>query len=288
MVDIKELLKKKKICFKNDISAKQLTSFRGGGVAEIVIYPKSTSEVKLIFEKTKGTKNLPFVLGKGSNTIIADGVIHRPLLSTENLNDIKFDGKTVYCGAGVPVQKLIAKAREKGLGGLEFLAGVPCSVGGALKMNAGAFGQQIGDFLLEIESINSKEEDKKLNFSYRNGADGIVLGAVLKLDKLGKTTALQRNKDYIEKRSIKQPMLPSCGCCFKNPNLSAGLLIEQCGLKGTRIGGAKISQVHANFIVNLGDATSRNFLDLIELCEATVLNNYSIMLEREFVLLENP
>lgn len=208
---------------------------------------------------------------------------------------MKFEGEKAVCEGGASVAKITFEGRKRGLGGLEFLSGVPCTLGGALKMNAGAFSSQIGDYVTKIDvlnldcanfdknriqnnireiSINSKD------LAYRKGVDGIVLKAELKLEKKSAEQSINEAREFLRKRQDKQPSLPSLGSVFKNGKIPSGKLIDDCGLKGVKIGGAQVSQKHANFIVNVGGASAKDYLALVALCKKKSLQSSAYCLKK--------
>ncbi len=290
--DIKNLLGVDgKIC-----EGKCLSTYKGGGRA-FVFMPKSVCEFVKIYNALKEENKDIYVLGGGSNTIIKDGFCRSAIISTRELNKVFVDGDSVICECGASVSSITKIVRENGLGGLEFLSGVPCSIGGAIRMNAGAFSSQIKDYIDEISILsvdceNSKNAEiinKKGNFgeySYRNGERNIVLKAVLKLRKMPSEESLALSKKYVGERRKRQPSLPSVGSIFKNGKVASGKLIEECGLKGMQIGGAQISNVHANFIVNVDSGSADDFLALAKLCQNRVYDEFGIILEKEFEIVE--
>lgn len=295
-----------KIC-----EGKELSTYKGGGRA-FVFMPKNEGEFVKIYSALKEKNRDIYILGGGSNTIIRDGFCRRAIISTRRLDKVEVVGNSVICECGASVASVIKIAREHNLGGLEFLSGVPCSVGGAIRMNAGAFFAQTNDYLAEITVLNGDYEkithiesesttrDGDLNahterikingygrgYSYRNGEKNIVLEATLKLRKMSKEESVALSKKYVDERRKRQPNLPSVGSVFTNGKVASGMLIEKCGLKGVRIGGAQISQKHANFIVNVGGGSTSDFLALVDLCKRRVFDKFGVMLEEEFVLVD--
>ncbi len=299
-MDIKEYIKSKTGVYGAWKSAKEISTFKGGGQA-FVFYPQSIEKAV----ETIGVlreENIDFsMLGSGSNTLVCDGNCRQVLVCLKGLCGVKIDGEKVVCDGGASVAKILFEGRKRGLGGLEFLSGVPCTLGGALKMNAGAFSSQIGDYVtkidilnldcancdknriqnrLQIISVNSKD------FAYRKGVDGIVLKAELKLARKSAEQSVNEAREYLRKRQEKQPSLPSLGSVFKNGKIPSGKLIDDCGLKGVKIGGAQVSQKHANFIVNVGGASAKDYLALASLCKKEVFEKFGILLEEEFVKIE--
>lgn len=290
--DIKNLLGVDgKIC-----EGKELSTYKGGGRA-FVFMPKNAKEFVKIYSALKEEGKDVYVLGGGSNTIIKDGYCRRAIISTRELNKVFVDGGRVICEGGASVANVIKTARGFDLGGLEFLSGVPCSVGGAIRMNAGAFSSQTSDYLDEITILNGDcgnlccIEKIDINggnnkYAYRNGEQNIVLKAVLKLIVMPSIESIALSKKHVDDRRKHQPNLPSVGSVFKNGKVASGKLIDECGLKGVRIGGAQISQKHANFIVNVGGGKACDFLALVKLCKSIVFDKFGIMLEEEFEIVD--
>lgn len=299
-MDIKEYIKSQTGVYGAWKSAKEISTFKGGGQA-FVFYPQSVEKAVELIDVLR-TENVDFsMLGSGSNTLVCDGNCRQVSVCLKGLCGVKFEGEKVVCEGGASVAKITFEGRKRGLGGLEFLSGVPCTLGGALKMNAGAFSSQIGDYVTKIDvlnldcangdknriqnnireiSINSKD------LAYRKGVDGIVLKAELKLEKKSAEQSINEAREYLRKRQDKQPSLPSLGSVFKNGKIPSGKLIDDCGLKGVKIGGAQVSQKHANFIVNVGGASAKDYLALVALCKKEVFAKFGILLEEEFVTIE--
>lgn len=299
-MDIKEYIKSQTGVYGAWKSAKEISTFKGGGQA-FVFYPQSVEKAVELIDVLRA-ENVDFsMLGSGSNTLVCDGNCRRVSVCLKGLCGVKFEGEKVVCEGGASVAKITFEGRKRGLGGLEFLSGVPCTLGGALKMNAGAFSSQIGDYVTKIDilnldyancdknriqnnireiSINSKD------LAYRKGVDGIVLKAELKLEKKSAEQSINEAREFLRKRQDKQPSLPSLGSVFKNGKIPSGKLIDDCGLKGVKIGGAQVSQKHANFIVNTGGASAKDYLALVALCKKEVFAKFGILLEKEFVTIE--
>lgn len=292
-MDIKEYVARETGCELYLADARQISTFKGGGKAWI-FQPDSIEKLIGIIRVFKD-ENIEFhMLGKGSNTLVSDGICSGALISTKALSKVRIDGDFSVCECGASVRKVVEEGRRRCLGGLEFLSGVPCSVGGALKMNAGAFGAQIGDYIYKMRVLNldcdnkGKIEVKETNaddlrFSYRRGANGIVLEAVLKLGKKTVEKSISEAGEFLSKRREKQPALPSLGSTFKNGKIPSGKLIDDCGLKGAKKGGARISEKHANFIVNEGGASASDYLYLVELCKKRVYEMTGVKMAEEFV-----
>lgn len=268
---------------KFNVSAKDVTSFKGGGKIASVVYPTDIEQLRQVYPSSD------YVLGCGSNLIIADDGVTGTALSTQKLTDISYDSNTVTFGAGIKVSTLLAFCARHGMGGFEFLAGIPASVGGLVYMNAGAFGSKMSDVLKDCLVIaDGKEASVKPQFGYRHSdIGGVVARATFVYEKAEPSKIKERIFLNLKTRRLKQPSFPSCGSVFKNPEGDfAGRLIEECGLKGERYGGAMVSDKHANFIVNFSDATASDFLFLVDKIKKTVYYRYGITLEEEFRLLD--
>jgi len=287
-----------------DCSMAQHTTFRVGGAAESLYEAKDAENLRRVIAFLNREKIPYIVVGKGSNLLVKDegleGVVillRGPLASMAQENtdppvsNLRTHDMTVHAGAGLPIADLLIHCRDSGYGGLEFLAGIPGTVGGAVAMNAGAFGKEIGDWVKEINVITAEggvvaRNRSQLKFSYRAlhmEKKSVIIGACLKVDTgTGKTVA-KRIAGYLKRRKESQPIeFPSAGSIFKNPpNDYAGRLIELAGLKGNKIGGAMISEKHANYIVNNGDATAKDILELLSLTQEKVRKETGVKLEPE-------
>ena len=302
---------------KEKIPLKEYTTFKIGGPARYFFVAKSKEGLKNAILWAKKKKLPFFILGGGSNVLFSDKGFNGLVIKLQNTQS-EIRNTNVIAGAGVPLQKLVLEAAKKGLSGLENLAGIPGTLGGAIWGNAGAFGREIGDLVEEVKVLDvggSKLEVKKLKnkdckFGYRDSIfkkkeNLIILEATLKLKKGKRKEIKEKMKEILKLRKEKQPLeFPSAGSVFKNvpiekvPKkiqekfkekikdgfLPAGVLIEAAGLKGYQIGGAKISEKHANFIVNTGEAKARDVLKLIELIKKRVRKKFKIELKEEIVL----
>lgn len=268
------------------------TTLRVGGPADVYVEPASEMDLAGVV-KFCGARGVPlFVIGRGSNLLVRDGGFRGVMvcLAHANFSRIEIDGERLRCGAGARLKHVAVEARRSGLSGVEFLEGIPGSVGGALRMNAGAMGGQTFDV---VESVRLMDFDgnvrelapKEMAVEYRSCAtlkSQIALGAVFKCKSAPRGEIEARMKAFSEKRWASQPAAPSAGCMFKNPGpIPAGKLVEELGLKGTRVGGAVVSAEHGNFIVNDGTATARNILNLIDLLKKRAKTERGIELETE-------
>ena len=274
------------------------TSFKIGGPAEIFAKPENNEQVSAITKYCK-ENDIPLLpLGKGSNVLVSDNGIDGVVMYFGNdFGKIEIiDENTIYCEAGAGLAALCNFALDNELSGLEFAYGIPGSVGGAVFMNAGAYGGQLSDVLRRVTAVTPTGdvvtmEAEELALGYRhsvfmeNGC--IVLEAELEL-KTGDPCAIRAAMtDYLTRRRDKQPLeYPSAGSFFKRPEGHfAGALIEQCGLKGFTVGGAAVSEKHAGFVINLGGATCADVLALGEAVSKTVKERFGVELEREVQLI---
>lgn len=294
---LKELCKlvKGKMLFNVPLS--RYTSLRVGGPAEIMIYPLNIVELQNVIQFSQ-THAIPYlIIGRGTNLLIKDGGLRGIVIKlSRGFKKIKivevFRNHTkVLVEAGVSLKRLLTFSIEKGLTGLEFLSGIPGSMGGALTMNSGAHGRQMQDVTESLTLITPQAEivekrKKHLNFEYRQlhlPTGAIIVEALIRM-KQGNQRAILNEIEKIKKwRKQTQPLnLSSAGSMFKNPpGKSAGQLVEQVGLKGHQVGKAKISEKHANFLVNLGGATAKDILSLMEIMQNRVHQETGIWLEPE-------
>ena len=268
------------------------TTLRVGGPADVYIEPASEEDLAGVVKFCSGRDVPFFVIGRGSNLLVRDGGFRGVIicLSHANFGRIEVADGRLHCGAGAKLKNVAVEARRHGLSGMEFLEGIPGSVGGALRMNAGAMG---GATFEVVESVRLMDFDgnvreltpQGMSVEYRGcGAlkNHIALGAVFKGRPDSQESIVQRMSAFSRKRWISQPAAPSAGCMFKNPEtIPAGKLIDELGLKGTRVGDAVVSAEHGNFIVNDGNATARDVLELIAILKARVKEARGIELQTE-------
>ena len=283
------------LCLMNE-SLKKHTTYGIGGPADLMIFPKSKQDLIKVIEIINENKIQLTILGSGSNVLVSDNGIRGAVISLKNsLKQIEVDNNILYAECGTMLGKIVKHAVKNNLIGLENLNGVPGTLGGALIMNAGAWGGEISENLIHVEVINSKSEIQKiqkkdLNFSYRQSSfnkDDILLSAKFNLKKADKDII---KENFIEAQSGRKKSQPlnkrSAGSLFKNPkNNSAGKLLDEAGLKGFSIGDAKISEKHANFFINDGDASSRDMLMLIKKAHKEVKDKFNVNLSLEVKLM---
>jgi UDP-N-acetylenolpyruvoylglucosamine reductase len=268
------------------------TTLRVGGPADIYVEPATEKDLAAVLKVLRERNVKWFILGRGSNLIVRDGGFRGAVicLSSTEFTRIEIDGMRIRAGAGAKQKNVAVEAKRAGLSGLEFLDGIPGCIGGALRMNAGAMGGETFD---AVESVRVMDFDgnvremkpAEMSVSYRCCLalkKHVALGAVFKCAPQPHREIEVRMKGYSEKRWSSQPAAPSAGCMFQNPAaLPAGKLIDELGLKGAFVGGALVSLEHGNFIVNGGDATARDVLDLMELVRAKALAERGIELRTE-------
>ncbi len=272
------------------------TTLRVGGKADFYVEPASEDDLAALL-KFCAAHQLKFtLLGRGSNLLIRDGGIRGVVISLghPNFSRLEIIGDKLHCGAGVKLKAVSVEARRAGLAGLEFLEGIPGSVGGAMRMNAGAMGSSMFEVVerirfMDYSGVAHERPVAEVNVQYRCCPlfkTHIALGAVLKGTLATKETVAARMDQFSAKRWESQPKEPSAGCIFKNPKtIPAGKLIDELGLKGTRVGGAMVSDVHGNFIVNDGKATAQDVLALIAELKAKVKTARDLDLETEVEIL---
>jgi UDP-N-acetylmuramate dehydrogenase len=272
------------------------TSYKIGGPTAVWVAPATVVGVARALEITHEKKTPLFILGRGSNLLVSDhGWDGVTLYLGENFSNSTFDRKQAKVLAGTLLMDLIRAAVKRGLSGLELLAGIPGGVGGALRMNAGAFGQEIEQVTVSVsgfrrDGVPFSAERRKINFDYRRvpQLDRVVItSALFQFTEEDAGASRARMEDILALRAGKQPLnYPSCGSVFKRPaGYYAGALIEETGLKGKRIGGALISRKHAGFILNVDNAKAVDVYALIQLIEARVLDRFGVRLEREVKLI---
>lgn len=273
-------------------------SFKVGGPCPLLIEPKNENQLRDILKEIK-KENIPFaILGNGTNVLVLDEGIDKVVVKIgDEMTRLSLEGEDVIsCSAGTKVVTLCKFALEKSLSGLEFAYGIPGTCGGAVFMNAGAYGGEVKDVLSEITYLTPDSELKTMSaeeaeLSYRhsvfkeNGC--IVVSAKFKLKKAPKEEIKIAMTDFLSRRKDKQPLeYPSAGSTFKRPEgYYAGALIEQCGFKGKTLGGAQISEKHAGFLINKNGATAKDILDLINLTRETVKKETGVTLEPEVIIL---
>lgn len=278
---------------KENESLSKYTTFKIGGPAQILVEVKSDDEVLKLMNTLDALNESYLIIGNGSNLLISDNGIKRPVIVfAKNYSKIEqIDELCLYAEAGASLKSLATKALEIGLGGLEAISGIPGTVGGAVYMNAGAYGSEIKDVVTKIRCIkNDKIVEictSEANFAHRKSIfqekGYIILGAYFKLEKKDKKDIEAAQRDYTQRRKDKQPLeYPSAGSVFKRPEgYYASKLIEDAGLKGLTVGGAMVSKKHSGFIINTGSASFDDVVALIAKIKTIVKEKFSVSLEEE-------
>lgn len=273
------------------------TSFKVGGRCDMLIYPNSAESLKELYTKCKAISLNSFILGNGSNVLFNDrgfrGVV---FVISHEIGGILVDENTVTAEAGASLAKLCITALDNGLTGLEFAYGIPGTVGGAVYMNAGAYGGEIKDIIKTVTAVDTNGKlitftSDELDMGYRKSVftdkDYVILSATFELTQGDKTEIKAKMDDLMSRRKDKQPLeYPSAGSTFKRPEGTfAGLVIEQSGLKGYTVGGAQVSEKHANFVINKGGAKASDIITLIDDVKKTVKEKTGYDLECEVKLI---
>lgn len=276
---------------KNELM-KNHTSFKIGGAADEFCEVKSVEEIKELIEYAK-EKGIPYtIIGNGSNLLVSDkGIRGLVIKIAKGFDEVLENGEMLTCQSGILLSRLAKIALKNSLSGLEEVSGIPGTLGGAIYMNAGAYGGEMKDVVKSVTYLDNGEiktaEGDELDFGYRksmfSGKDLIILSAELELKKGDFDEIKAKMDDYKERRTSKQPLtIPSAGSTFKRPEgYFAGKLIEDAGLKGYSVGGAEVSNKHSGFVVNTGDASAKDVLDLIEYIKKTVFEKFGVMLFEE-------
>lgn len=280
--------------FEYNAEMSRYTSFRTGGKAALFCVPKNENDLVNLLRDAAFVDAPIYIMGRGTNILVSDsGIMGAVVKLRAKLDCVEWDGENLYAPAGVPISVVARESVKRGLTGLEWAAGIPGTVGGAIAMNAGAYGGEIKDALLSVryyeagEIIEAQVNDGDM--AYRTSAfctpQRVVLSARMKLSK-GIGDENERMEELLKQRKVKQPLeYPSAGSTFKRPAGNyAGKLIEDAGLKGFRVGGAMVSKKHAGFIINYNKATSTDVYALTQIVMDKVFENSGVMLEREIKL----
>ncbi len=277
---------------KNKEPLKKHTTFKIGGAAEYFYQPENYKDLSLALRLAKKQRIKVLILGLGSNILVSDKGVKALVLKLNSpyFKEMQFKGLRINAGAGCMLGRAIKECAIRGLSGVEFLTGIPGTIGGALIMNAGIPKNNIGDLVENVLLMDYNGKIKtlakaKIRFTYRNSnlSKYIILRASLRLIKKNKNKIREALNQYIQRRKLGQDLTyPSAGCVFKNPdNESAGKLIDLCGLKGKKIGGALVSNIHANFIINKRNAKAADVLKLAFLIKKQVKSKFGIELKPE-------
>ncbi len=294
MISISEIQKVFRGTITLNVPLARYTTFRIGGEADYFVEPVDADDVVSIV-KYANSKGIPFyVMGNGSNILISDEGIKGIVINLEAaFNYLKQEGGSIISGAGVKMAKFVDFCIQKGYAGVEMIAGIPATIGGALVMNAGCYGGETADHVTEVTVVKNekiqklKKEDCGFKYRSSNLKGTVVMEARFDLPKGIPEELNKRRKESILNRNESQPVeVPNAGCVFKNPkDNKAAILIDKCGLKGVKYGGAMVSTKHANFIVNYDNATANDVVELVKIIKRTVKEKTGIDLEMEVKLI---
>ena len=277
-----------------NVLLKNLSTFSIGGPCKFYICVSSKEDLINAFSFIRANNLSYFILGNGSNLLFDDKGFDGVILHNK-IEDLNLENNRIFVGGGVLLPKLSLSSAKRNLSGLEYFSGIPASVGGAIFMNAGAEGRSISSCIENVTFVHDDGkvqifDKKEINFGYRYSSfkdlNGAIVAATFLLEQ--GSDVEEKRINYLSKRKKTQPIKGyNAGCVFKNPKDNfAGMLIEKCGLKGTTVGGATVSELHANFIINDKGASSRDVLDLIALIKNRVKEKYCIDLEEEIMHVE--
>ena len=294
MNPITDFLTENDICYNENEPMKLHTSFRIGGEAKVFVFAKTENELQATVTFCYENNIAYYIVGNGSNLLVSDNGIDAVVIKLcGEFEEIRLlDDTTIEAGAGANLSAVCKFALANGLSGLEFAYGIPGSVGGTAYMNAGAYGGEMKDVAttchhLTRDGKTGELSEQELCFGYRKSAyttNGCIITRVLfRLTKGNKDEIKEKMDDLLNRRVTKQPLeYPSAGSVFRRPEgYFAGALIEQSGLKGRTVGGAQVSEKHAGFIINIGDATCEDVKKLIGICQQTVKDKFNVQLETE-------
>ena len=271
------------------------TSFKVGGIADFFVIANDLKELIYILKLAKELKIKTYILGNGTNIVVKDEGF-RGIIIKLNFKNLKIEDDKIIAGAGVSVALLSEYAYRSQIKGYEFISGIPGTVGGAVKMNAGAYGSEIKDVLISTTYLDEKYNIKEIknnehDFSYRKSIfenkKWIILESTFKVEKGNKEEIKQKRQEIATVRQEKQPLdMPNAGSIFKRgDDFLPAKLIDEAGLKGYTIGGAQISKKHAGFIVNTGNASAQNIIDLIKHIQTTIKDKFDKDLELEVIII---
>lgn len=293
---LEEIVGKDKVKYNEKMS--KYTTMRVGGPCDCIVFPDEISKIKEVIDFCKNENITFFVIGNGSNLLVKDEGIHGVVIKLgHRFSKIELDGEYILAYAGATMPALSQLAKKNSLKGLEFACGIPGTIGGGVKMNAGAYGSQISDILYEVTYMDEKEEiktikNKECSFGYRKSIftinpNYVILSAKFKLERGNIDEIENKMKENSLARKAKQPLeYPNFGSVFKRPEgYFVGKLVDDAGLRGYKIGGAQVSTKHTGFIVNVDNATCKDVLDLIGYVQTTVYNKFNVKLTPEVIII---
>lgn len=277
-----------------DVDMSKYTSFRTGGKAREMIIPESFEELAQVLKNINAERTEFIMLGNGTNTLVTDNGFDGLVVKLgEAFGKVEIQGETMICGSAALMSSVAKEALRASLSGFEFASGIPGSLGGAVYMNAGAYGGEMRDIVSTVKIMDRKTCEirdvavEEMEFGYRHSMleekGDIVLEVELRLEKGDDTEIGENMKELTKRRNDKQPVqYPSAGSFFKRPKgYFAGKLVEDAGLKGLTVGGAQVSEKHSGFIINKGGATSSDIISLMHLVQNTVMDKFGVKLEPE-------
>lgn len=280
----------------HNVSLKQYSSMKVGGECDVLVKPSCETDLAKLLMVCRSSKMPFFVLGKGTNVLFSDNGFHGVVILIGNeMGSITVEGNEMTAGAGATVNMICKTALENSLSGAENLYGIPGTAGGALYMNAGAFGSEMKDIVVSCRYIDENGNINEMNaedmeLDYRTSVfckrNFVITSVTMQFENGDKEKIKARMDEVMQRRREKQPLeYPSCGSTFKRPkNGFAAQLIEECGLKGYSIGGAQVSEKHSGFVINKGGATSDDITKIVEHIKQTVLKNKGVELECEMII----
>ena len=277
-----------------NVDMKEYTSFRAGGKADLMLIPETAEELKHALRETAESGTDFVLLGNGSNTLVRDEGFHGTIIHLgTGFSAVEKKGNRLRCGAAALMSAVADAAMKYGLSGFENISGIPGSIGGAVFMDAGAYGTEIRDVIVSAEVVRRDGSDiytvtvDDMDLSYRHSqfqeTGDVVISIEIELEPADPQEISKKMKEMTEKRNSRQPLqYPSAGSLFKRPEgYFAGKLIQDAGLKGVTIGGAQVSEQHAGFIINRGGATASDIIDLMHLVQNAVYDQFGVKLEPE-------
>lgn len=293
---LEEIVGKDKVKYNEKMS--KYTTMRVGGPCDCIVFPDEISKIREVIDFCKNENITFFVIGNGSNLLVKDEGIHGVVIKLgHRFSKIEIDGEYILAYAGATMPALSQLAKKNSLKGLEFACGIPGTIGGGVKMNAGAYGSQISDILYEVTYMDEKEEiktikNKDCSFGYRKSIftinpNYVILSAKFKLERGNIDEIENKMKENSVARKAKQPLeYPNFGSVFKRPEgYFVGKLVDDAGLRGYKIGGAQVSTKHTGFIVNVDNATCKDVLNLIGYVQTTVYNKFNVKLTPEVIII---
>ena len=279
------------VFYQENYSLKEKNTYRTGGNARLAVFPNSVESARAVIEQIKSSRIDFAILGGGSNLLISDDGFDGVVVCVDRLKGVSVKGNLVTCFAGEKVSDFLKACLLNSLGGVEFLNGIPATVGGVVTMNAGCFGKNVGDYVSYVVSASGIYGYKDCEFAYRSSRfkceKDMVIAVCFNLENVEYEQSESKAEYFLKLRKNKQPKGRSCGSVFKNDGYQAGKVIEGCNLKGYKIGACQVSERHANFILAGENAKSSDISRLIAFIKKTVKEKNGILLQEELEYLGN-